>query len=159
MTSDQKTESDYRQAVTFVETTVRTLGLEPSQCRVNVPGAGDAFSLRRGSASMLVTLQQGKRPGDEGTIRILAPVVMVPSDAAKEHAMLRKLMHANVKEVTGAAFGLLDGQVVVVTERSVKDLDASEVEQMIRSLGRVADRFDDALAAEFGVQRVADRTT
>lgn len=159
MTSDQKAESDYQHAVSFVEATVRALGLDPSQCRVKVPGAGDAFSLRRGSASMLVTLQQGKRPGDEATIRIVAPVVMVPADAAKEHAMLRKLMHANVKDVTGAAFGLLDGQVVLVTERSVKDLDASEVEQTIRSLGRVADRFDDTLAAEFGVQRVADRTT
>jgi hypothetical protein len=152
-------ETDYQRAVTFVEGTVRALGIEPAKCRVNVPGSADAFSLRRGSASMLVTLQHGRSADDAGTIRIVAPIVTLPNDPTKELAMLRKLLHANAKDFTGAAFALLDGQVVVVTERSVEDLDASEVEQMIRSLGRVADRYDDVLASEFGVQRVADRTT
>ncbi len=156
---DDQAESDYQRAVSFVESTVKALGVDPARCRVNVSGSGDAFSLRRGSASMLVTLQHGKDADDEGTIRIVAPIVMLPSEPTKEHALLRKLLHLNAKDLTGAAFALQDGQVVVVTERSVEDLDASEVEQMIRSLGRVADRFDDALASEFGVQRVADRTT
>lgn len=155
---DEQAENDYQRAVKLVEQTVQALGIEPKQCRVQVPGSADAFSLRRGSASMLVTLQHGQRADDEGTIRIVAPVVMLPTDAAKEHAMLRKLLQINAKDLAGTAFALVENQVVVVSERSVQDLDASEVDQLIRSVGRVADRFDDALAAEFGVQRVADRT-
>lgn len=155
----EQAEYDYQRAVTLVEEVVRALGIDPAHARAQAQGSGDAFSLRRGSASMLVTLQHGKRADDEGTIRIIAPLVTLPTEPAKEHAMMRKLLQSNARELSSAAFALVDGHVVVVSERSVQDLDASEVDRMIRSVGRVADRYDDALAAEFGVQRVADRTT
>jgi hypothetical protein len=154
-----RVENDYERALTLVENTVRGLGVDPAQCRFETEGGGNGFSLRRGSASMLVTLQHGTRADDIGTLRIVAPVVALPTDAAKEHALFRRLLNANAKDLSGTAFALVNGQVVVVSERSVQDLNASEVELMVRSVGRIADRFDDVLAAEFGVQRVADRTT
>ena len=155
MTGSQQA-NDFQRAVSLVEETVRALGIDPAQCRAQFPGAGEAFSLRRGSASMLVLLHEGKGT-ESGALRIVAPVVLLPQDAAKEHALFRRLLQANAREIVGAAFAVIDGQAVIVAERSLADLDASEVSHLIRSVGKQADRFDDALAQEFGVQRVSDR--
>jgi len=151
--------NDYARAVALVENTVRGLGLDPAKCRMETAEGGRGYSLRRGSASMLVMLQHGTRSDDVGTLRIVAPIVVLPTDTAKEHSLFRRLLNANAKDLGGTAFAVADGQVIVVSERSVQDLNASEVEVIVRSVGRIADRFDDVLAAEFGVQRVADRTT
>lgn len=151
-------EKDYERALILVENTVRGVGVDPAQSRVQTAGSGHTFSLRRGSASLLVMLQHGSRADDVGTLRIVAPIVVLPADAEKEHALLRRLLLANAKDLSGTAFAIVGGDVVVVSERSVQDLTAAEVELMVRSVGRIADRFDDVLAAEFGVQRVADRT-
>ncbi|MCZ7680442.1 MAG: YbjN domain-containing protein [Sandaracinaceae bacterium] len=66
------------------------------------------------------------------------------------------MLEANATELAGAAFALSEGEVVVVSERSVTDLDASEVDAMIRNVGRTADRYDDELAAQYGALRSSD---
>ena len=43
-----------------------------------------------------------------------------------------------------------------MTERSVQDLDGSEVDGMIRNVGRLADAWDDALAERYGARRSSD---
>lgn len=151
-------EDDYQRAVGLVESTIRSLGVDPAQCRVQREH-GHAFTLRRGSASILIALTPAKQADDVGVLRLLAPIVHLPADADREKAMMRRLLEANASELSGIAFAVRDTQVVVVGERSVRDLDASEVDQFVRNVGRAADRFDDALAAEFGVERVADRRT
>ena len=52
--------------------------------------------------------------------------------------------------------GVSGEEVVVVTERSVQDLDGSEVDGMIRNVGRLADAWDDALAERYGARRSSD---
>ena len=86
------------------------------------------------------------------------PYQKVTVTGDREAALYKRLLEANASELVGVAFGLRDGEVVLVSERSVRDLDGSEVDALIRSVGRVADRFDDALAKEFGAQRSSDPT-
>lgn len=155
---DDQPTTDLERAVALVEQAVRVLGIEPDKARVHSGGVVDAYSLQRGSASLLVILQAGTRPEDKGSIRVVAPVVELPEDDAAQLTMFRRLLEANGKELVNAAFAIVNDQVAVVSERTVEDLDASEVDRMLRTVGRVADRYDDALASEFGVQRVADRT-
>jgi len=155
---DDQPKNDLQRAVALVEQTVRTLGLDPAQARLKSAGVVDAYSLQRGSASLLVMLQEGSRPEDKGSIRVVAPVVALPNHSAAQLTLFRRLLEANGKELANAAFAIVNDQVAVISERTVEDLDASEVDRMIRTVGRVADRYDDALASEFGVQRVADHS-
>ena len=70
--------------------------------------------------------------------------------------LCREPLEANASKLVGAAFAISGEEVVVVTERSVQDLDGSEVDGMIRNVGRLADAWDDALAERYGARRSSD---
>lgn len=140
-------------AVRLVEATIQKLGIDPASTKIPGDGQTVAFALKRGSARVIVAVHGA---GEDGAVRVISPVVRIPADTAKHTAFYRRLLDLNGREIQGAAFGLFGDDAVVIAERSVKDLDASEVEAAIRGVGRVADRWDDALATEFGTVRSSD---
>ena len=72
----------------------------------------------------------------------------VPS--GKEQAFYRRLLEHNAYMGGVASFAIQgDGWVVLQAGRSVKAIDAQEFENLVSSVGRFADRFDDQLIAEF----------
>jgi hypothetical protein len=150
-----RAESDLRRAVTLVEETIRALGLDPADCRVGGTGGPARYSLRRGSASILVALSEPTAVQEDGSIRVVAPVVRVPPEA-EQGPFFKHLLELNAESLAGLAFGVLGKDVVLVAERSLRDLDASEVDAMIRAVGRDADRFDDHLATLFKTTRASD---
>lgn len=140
-------------AVEMVEATIRALGVDPAAARIPGDDKTHAYALRRGSARVVVAIARAE--GGHGTLRVLAPVVHAP-EAANEAAVFKRLLELNAREVSGAAFGLFGDEIVAVAERSTEDLDQSEVEANVKNVGRVADRWDDALAKEFGLKRSTD---
>jgi hypothetical protein len=152
-------QQDFEHAKKLVEDTLRKLGLDPAA--VHVPPAGGvaggagsqaAWTLKRGSASVLVTVTHR---GDEKAtyLRVGAPVVVLPADAGRHQALFRRLLELNAAGLANAAFALAGDKVIVVCERPVEGLGAEEVEQSIRHLAAVADTFDDRLEKEFGATR------
>jgi hypothetical protein len=139
-------------AITLVEASIRALGLDPGQARLPGDGPGARFSLRRGSAQVFVLVVAPSGTEAAGTLRVVAPVIELPA-AEKRLALFERLLRLNAAEARGCAFALSDDAVVVVCERSVRDLDASEVDSAIRTVGAVADHLDDALAREFDATR------
>lgn len=148
---------DFTNAVALVEKTIQKLGLDAAGCRTAAAaGVGPAnttsWTLRRGSASVLVTVQE-----DEKTtyLRVASPVVTLPADPTKQVACMRRLLEINVAGLANAAFGVAGDRVVAVSERPAAGLDPEEVEQMVRHLAAVADTFDDKLAKEFGATKAS----
>lgn len=139
-------------AITLVETSIRSLGLDPAQARVPQDGPGARFALRRGSAQVFVIVAAPGGSDTDGTLRIVAPVIPVPP-VAQRLALYERLLRLNATETHGCAFALSDESVVIVQERSVRDLDASEVDVAIRTVGAAANHFDDALARELAAAR------
>lgn len=142
-------ENDFENAKGLVEATIRKIGLDPAT--TVVPGGsptGIAWTLKRGSASVLVSVN--RRDDGATHLRLASPVVTLPSDSAKQGALMRRLLELNAAGLVNAAFGLMGDRVVAVSERPAAGLDAGEVEQMVMHLSAVADTFDDRLAKEFG---------
>lgn len=137
----------------LVEETIEKLGIDPETAKIPGDATTAAYALKRGSARVIVAVHG---TGSDGTLRVVAPVVRIPADASKQLAFFRRLLEMNGREVQGAAFGLFGDDAVVIVERPVVDLDASEVETAIRGVGRIADRWDDALATEFSTVRSSD---
>jgi len=146
--------SSAERALALVEAAIRRLGIDPDASRSERPGHV-AFALRRGSARILIAIHEPAGEREEARIRVVAPVVKLP-DEAKHLDLFRWLLQANAAELVGAAFALSANEVVVVSERSTTDLDASEVDSMIRNVGRVADRYDDEIADSFDAVRSSD---
>lgn len=143
--------ADVEEAVRLIESVIRGLGLDPAGATIPGDSATKAYALKRGSARVVVAVHQTETGG---TFRVLSPCVRLAADTGPE--LFRHLLELNAREIVGAAFGIFGDEVVVVAERSVKDLDASEVETAIRNVGRIGDRYDDALAQRFGVKRSSD---
>jgi len=146
---------DADRAVDLVEQAIRGLGIDPAASRTEREGHV-AFAMRRGSARILAAIHGPTAELGGGRLRVVAPVVRLPGND-REAALCRRLLEANATELVGAAFAISGQEVVVVAERGVRDLDASEVDAMIRTVGRVADRYDDELATAFGAVRSSDR--
>ena len=151
--SDDSTQVE--RAVALVEKSIRGLGLDPTSSRSDRDGQV-AFALRRGSARILVAVHAPSGELTEGRIRVVAPCVVVPDSSDDELGLLRRALELNATQLVGAAFALSGSDLVVVTERAVQDLDASEVDSMIRNVGRIADKYDDELSSSFGTTRSSD---
>ncbi len=154
--SEQPSE-DVQRAIGFVEATIAALGIDPAKTRHRREGHC-TYALRRGSARILVAVHAPNASLAEGRLRVVAPVIRLVGDPAEpaDPALLRFLLEANARDLVGAAFGISGPDVVVVAERAVRDLDRSEVEAMIRNVGRAADRYDDELSRVFGAPRASD---
>jgi hypothetical protein len=146
-------ESEFENAKTLVEATIRKLGLDPATSRAPAAGGGQvAWTLKRGSASVLIAVTKHEQEG-KAYLRVASPVVTLPSDASLHGPLFRKLLELNAAGLANAAFGLIGDRVVVVSERPALGLDEVEVEQTVRHLAAVADTFDDRLEKDFGATR------
>ena len=145
-------DSDFEKAKELVEATIAKIGLDLATTRTPCPNDSQAaWALKRGSASVLVTVTHHE---DEGiaTIRVVSPVVVLPP-GPNQAPLLRRLLELNAGGLANAAFGLMGDKVVVVSERPTAGLDAVEVEQIVRHLAAVADTFDDRFEKEFGATK------
>ncbi len=137
----------------LVEGVLKTQGVEPEAQKVTPVEGGAAWALERGSAAVMIALNPGPA-GQSGRLRMISPIVKMPSERRLE--LYQRLLELNATEITGAAFGVTDDEVVLVAERSVRSLDRSEVEEMLAIIGHFADQYDDLLVEEFGGVRVCD---
>ena len=145
-------ENEFVRVKKLVEEAVRTLGLDPAAMCAESGDTRAAWTLKRGSVSVLVSVARHEKDGCT-YLRVAAPVVLMPPDTAQQLAMCRKLLELNAGGLSNAAFGLVGERVVAVSERPTPGLDGLEVEQMVRHLAAVADTFDDRLANEFGAAK------
>lgn len=152
--SSEQAKSEMGRAVALVERSIRGLGVDPEAGRAEREGHV-AFALRRGSARILAAVHAPTPELPEGRLRVVAPVVHLPRPE-QEVPLYRRLLEANATELVNAAFAISGQEVVIVSERSLRDLDGSEVDSMIRIVGRLADRYDDELAGKYGAKRSSD---
>jgi hypothetical protein len=146
-------EANLRSCEQMVESVLSERGLPADKSRIHSP-AGPAWGIKNGSAEVYIFLT-ASGSGDN-FIQVVSPVMKPsPQSMAGPH-FLKRLLELNANELTGAAFGLRDDEVVLTTDRSTSGLDRVEVEEMIRRVADYADHYDDALVQEFGGVRHAD---
>jgi hypothetical protein len=140
----------------MVEKVITELNLSPEENRLETDDGSHAWGLMRGSAQVFIFLKPGEDKDAFNTIQIVAPVMKLPETNQNQATICRRLLELNASEITGAAFGLKDDTVVIITDRTTEDLDRSEVKDMILRIGYFADVYDDALVTQFGGKRFSD---
>jgi hypothetical protein len=101
--------------------------------------------VKKGSASVGINVLE-----DHGVILFVAPVMQVP--IVGKETLYRKLLDLSFLTTSDAAFAI-DAQrdeVVVRSLRRLSGLDYEEFEDLLETVGKVADEWDDVLRAEFG---------
>ena len=144
----------YSQAKVTVEKAIEGFGVKADAVRVAQDDTQTAWSLMRGSALTLISVVVRE---DGVFMRVVCPVMTLPTEADKKAALFQHLLELNASAVVGtSAFGLATDRVVVVSERPAKGLDQEEAAFSIKRASAVADTFDDRLVKEFGGKRASD---
>ncbi|MEO6574502.1 MAG: YbjN domain-containing protein [Polyangiaceae bacterium] len=101
--------------------------------------------VKKGSANVGINVLD-----DHGVLLFLAPVMLVPQTGRE--TLYRRLLELSFITTSDAAFGI-DAQkdeVYVRALRRLSGLDYEEFEDLLDTVGKVADEWDDALQKEFG---------
>ena len=101
--------------------------------------------VRSGSAMVRLSVME-----DVGVLILLAPIMPVPK--TNREALYRRLLEMSFLTTSDAAFAI-DSQkeeILVRALRRLSGLDYEEFEDLLDTVGKVADEWDDELKAEFG---------
>lgn len=131
--------------VVMIEHVLRQQGHDPHLSRVADSEALCEWRVRQGSAEASIAIidhPSGLRLRLRSAVMVLPP--MVNRAAAYAHLLALNL------ELCGAAFACIDRQVLLTVERPLRDLDRSEVEDLVCGIPALADEHDDDLVAQFG---------
>src|SRR5215468_10873065 len=110
------------------------------------PLDGDGYTqIKRGSATVGINVLE-----DRGVLMFLSPMMPVP--AGKREELYRYLLEKNFLATSDGAFAIdKDTDTVYLRSlRGLEGLDYEEFTDLIDTLGRVADQYDDELTSLFG---------
>lgn len=101
--------------------------------------------VQRGSATIGVNVLE-----DQGVLMMFSPIMAVP--VTGREGFYRKLLELSFVTTSDAAFALNAprDEVVVRALRRLSSLDYEEFEDLLATVGEVADQWDDALIRDFG---------
>ena len=103
-------------------------------------------TVRKGSAVVGINVLE-----DHGVLLILAPVMKVPK-AGNHEKLFRRLLELSFITTADAAFAIDEQkeEVFVRALRRLSGLDYEEFEDLVATVAKVADEWDDLLKKEFG---------
>jgi site-specific recombinase len=136
--------------IQMIEHALRALEHDPAACRL--PAAGDdqaAWEFVHGSA--LTRIQLEKDEAGDPFLRV-ASIVMTLDDSVDRLALFTHLLAHN-RKLCGLSLALDEDRIELAGERPCRDLDRSEVDDLLRHVSRRADQLDDELVARFGGHR------
>ena len=106
---------------------------------------GGYAHVQRGSATIGINVLE-----QQGVLMVFSPIMPVP--LAHREAFYRRLLELSFVTTSDAAFAINTSrdEVVVRCLRRLSALDYEEFEDILNTVGEVADRWDDELLKEFG---------
>ncbi|MEO7329395.1 MAG: YbjN domain-containing protein, partial [Minicystis sp.] len=101
--------------------------------------------VQRGSATIGINVLES-----QGVLMVFSPIMPVP--VTGREAFYRRLLELSFVTTSDASFAINshNNEVVVRCLRRLSALDYEELEDILATVGEVADRWDDVLIKEFG---------
>ena len=130
--------------VEVIETVIDSLDSDQT-AMVNRSEEGHLWKFKYGTVEVFVQLT-GLLEDD--TLTVWAAVLKLL--AKDEPKLMRQLLEKNWSDTLEARFGIMNNEVVVVTNRSIADLSPGELSRAITIVATIADESDEPLIAEFG---------
>lgn len=127
-----------------IETVISSLEQNDS-AMVTHSEQGYLWKFQYGSIEVFVQLTG---ESEEDLLTVWASVLTLP--AKKEPGLMRKLLEMNWSETLETRFGIVNNQIVVLSQRAVGGLSPEEISRAITLVATIADDNDEALKKEFG---------
>ncbi len=141
--ADRATGQTYSSASAMVNAYLARFGAR-AQCAAEPLDPGGYTQIRKGSATVGVNVLE-----DHGVLLFVAPIMPVPLTG--HETLYRRLLELSFLTTSDAAFAV-DAQrneIVVRALRRLSGLDYEEFEDLLETVAKVTDDWDDRLRAEF----------
>ena len=135
------TESSHQEAI---ETVIDSLQQNDS-AMVHHDVQGYLWTFQYGSVQIYVQLT-GETEDD--LLTVWSPVLTLP--AQNELGLMRKLLEMNGVETLETRFGIMNNQIVLLSQRTVADLSPGEISRAITLVANIADDNDEKLIETYG---------
>lgn len=142
-------EANLESITAMIEDVLIELGHVLEKARAQFPECERAWRISKGSATVEIALLKRE---DDNWLQVSASV-MTPGPRTDTAALWRKLLSLNYERASVACFALRGDTVVIIGQRSTRDLDRGEVITLISTVSDDADDYDDRLVKEFGGRR------
>ena len=142
--ADRATAQTFPDARAMVNAYLTRFG-ERAGAKLELLDASGYTLVRKGSASVGINVLE-----DHGVLLFVAPVMPVPITGRE--TFYRRLLELSFLTTSDGAFAVDADrdEVVVRALRRLSGLDYEEFEDLLETVGKVADDWDDTLRAEFG---------
>ena len=137
-----KTMENLQHYYEIIENCIRSLSVDPAQCRGEKPGQWD---LKKGSANVWIDIWRPEGTA-EGYFQAMAPVVKIPP--TNHELFFREILEIS-HQLYGVAMTLYEDWIYVKTVRELQDLSQNEAMAMLNRIGHYADEFDDVLQRKY----------
>ncbi len=127
----------------MVENVIRTLGVDPAQCRGEKEGMWRVF---KGSAEVWIDIWNIENES-RGYFQVMAPIMPVPADNCEQ--FFRELLELN-DQMFGVSFSLFKEWCYIKTIREVENLEQTEIASTLNRVGNYSDQFDEVLKTKYG---------
>jgi hypothetical protein len=128
----------------MIETVISSLQQDNS-AMVHQTEGGYLWKFQYGSVEVFVQLTGDS---DDDFLSVWSSVLRLP--AKDEPGLTRKLLEMNCGETFEAHFGIMNDNVVVISQRTVADLSPGEISRAVTLVATVADNNDEILQETFG---------
>lgn len=127
-----------------IETVISSIA-QNNSAMVGQAEKGSLWKFQYGSVEVFVQLS-GET--EEDLFTVWASVLNLP--VKDELGLMRKLLEMNWAETYETCFGIMNEQVVILSQRTVADLSAEEISRAITLVATIADDKDEMLNETFG---------
>ena len=141
------TEISHQEAI---ETVIYSLEQNDS-AMVHHDDKGSLWKFKYGSVEIYVQLT-GETEDD--LLTVWSTVLTLP--AQDELGLMRKLLEMNGAETLETRFGIMNNQIVVLSQRTVEDLSPGEISRAITLVATIADDNDEKLIETYGGNSVTN---
>ncbi|MBR8827992.1 MAG: YbjN domain-containing protein [Gomphosphaeria aponina SAG 52.96 = DSM 107014] len=148
------TETDEAIADQLIETTTSYIEIiemvisgmeENNSAMVSRTENATLWKFQYGSVEVFVQLTG---ESDEDLLTVWSSVLTLP--AKNEIELMRKLLEMNWSGTFETCFGIMNDNIVVLSQRTVAELSPGEISRSITLVATIADENDEALKEEFG---------
>ena len=142
--ADRPSGQTFADARTMVDAYLARFG-ERAGAKLDPLDASGYTLVRKGSVGVGINVLE-----DHGVLLLVAPVMAVPHTG--KETFYRRILELSFLTTSDAAFAI-DAhreEVVVRALRRLSGLDYEEFEDLLETVGKVADEWDDVLKGEFG---------
>ena len=135
------TEISHQEAI---ETVIDSLQ-ENDSAMVHHEEHGSLWKFKYGSVEIYVQLT-GETEDD--LLTVWSPVLTLPAN--DELGLMRRLLEMNGEETLETRFGIMNNQIVLLSQRTVADLSPGEISRAITLVATIADDNDEKLVETYG---------